>query len=232
MALGGDAADRRFRRYHLFGRFWRADWPRFREVWRLGLPIAVTLAFEVTIFNAAVFLMGLIGAEFARRARHRASRSRRSPSWCRSASRRRRRCASGSPMARGDRTAIAPRRLDRLRARRLVHGADGDDDAVRSAPAGRAVPRPRPIPPIARSSRSPSPSCSSPPCSRSSTARRRSAPACCAGCTTRKVPMVYAAIGYWGVGLAARRAARLRPRLAGRRRSGRARDRARPWSRC
>ena len=55
-----------FRRYHLFGHFWRADWPRFVEVWRLGLPIAVTLGMEVTIFNAAVFLMGLIGeAELA-----------------------------------------------------------------------------------------------------------------------------------------------------------------------
>jgi MATE family multidrug resistance protein len=52
----------RFRRYRLFGRFWRADRERFREVWRLGLPIAVTLALEITIFNAAVFLMGLIGA--------------------------------------------------------------------------------------------------------------------------------------------------------------------------
>lgn len=51
----------RFRRYRLFGRFWMADWQRFREVWRLGLPIAVTLALEITIFNAAVFLMGLIG---------------------------------------------------------------------------------------------------------------------------------------------------------------------------
>ena len=55
--------DRRFRRYRLFGRFWRADWERFRQVWRLGLPIAVTLALEVTIFNAAVFLMGLIGTD-------------------------------------------------------------------------------------------------------------------------------------------------------------------------
>ncbi len=52
---------RHFRRYRLFGNFWRADWPRFCEVWRLGLPIAVTLGMEVTIFNAAVFLMGLIG---------------------------------------------------------------------------------------------------------------------------------------------------------------------------
>jgi multidrug resistance protein, MATE family len=54
---------RRFRRYHLFGRFWRPDWERFRDVWRLGLPIAVTIGLEITIFNAAVFLMGLFGAE-------------------------------------------------------------------------------------------------------------------------------------------------------------------------
>jgi len=52
-----------FRRYRLFGRFWRADWPRFREVWRIGLPIAVTLALEITVFNAAVFVMGWIGTE-------------------------------------------------------------------------------------------------------------------------------------------------------------------------
>lgn len=51
---------RSFRRYRVFGRFWRADWPRFAAVWKLGLPIAITLALEVTIFNAAVFLMGLI----------------------------------------------------------------------------------------------------------------------------------------------------------------------------
>jgi MATE family multidrug resistance protein len=56
------SVDRRFRRYHLFGRFWRADWSRFREVFRVGLPIAAALAFEVTIFNAATFLMGLISA--------------------------------------------------------------------------------------------------------------------------------------------------------------------------
>ena len=52
---------KRFRRYHLFGNFWKADWPRFAQVWRLGFPIAVTLGMEVTIFNAAVFLMGMIG---------------------------------------------------------------------------------------------------------------------------------------------------------------------------
>jgi MATE family multidrug resistance protein len=54
--------DRRFRRYRLFGRFWRADWPRFRQLMRLGLPIAAMMAFETTLFNAAAFLMGIIGA--------------------------------------------------------------------------------------------------------------------------------------------------------------------------
>ena len=53
---------RQFRRYRLFGRFWRADWPRFRALAALGLPIAGLLTFEVTVFNAAAFLMGLIGA--------------------------------------------------------------------------------------------------------------------------------------------------------------------------
>jgi len=52
---------RRFRRYRLFGRFWRADPARYATVWRLGAPIAMTLGLEITIFNAAVFLMGLVG---------------------------------------------------------------------------------------------------------------------------------------------------------------------------
>ncbi|MDA4832732.1 MATE family efflux transporter, partial [Enterobacter hormaechei] len=55
--------DRQFRRYRLFGRFWRADWARYRELLRLGLPIAAILSFEVTIFNAAAFLMGIIGPD-------------------------------------------------------------------------------------------------------------------------------------------------------------------------
>lgn len=54
--------ERRFRRYRILGRFWRPDWPRFRALLGLGLPIAGILAFEVTIFNAAALLMGLIDA--------------------------------------------------------------------------------------------------------------------------------------------------------------------------
>ena len=51
-----------FRHFQVFAEFWRSDWPLFRALWRLGLPMAATLSFEVTMFNAAVFLMGMIGA--------------------------------------------------------------------------------------------------------------------------------------------------------------------------
>lgn len=54
--------NKRLRRYHLFGRWWRPDWPRLIALWRLGLPIGATIAFEVTVFNAAVFLMGHFGS--------------------------------------------------------------------------------------------------------------------------------------------------------------------------
>ena len=51
---------RDFRRYRLFGRWWRSDWPRFAEMWRLGLPIAVSFGLEGGVFSVAVMLMGLI----------------------------------------------------------------------------------------------------------------------------------------------------------------------------
>jgi len=58
--------DRRFRRYHVLGRFWQADWSRFKAIWVLGLPIGAIIAFETTAFNAAAFLMGWLGeAELA-----------------------------------------------------------------------------------------------------------------------------------------------------------------------
>ena len=52
-----------FRRYAIFGRWWRADWPRYRELAQIGLPIAITLLLEVAVFAAAVFIMGLIGRD-------------------------------------------------------------------------------------------------------------------------------------------------------------------------
>ncbi|MBS3651170.1 MATE family efflux transporter [Pseudaminobacter sp. 19-2017] len=54
--------ERTFRRYHLFGRFWRPDWPRFLALIKLGLPIGGILLFEVSVFNVAALLMGLISA--------------------------------------------------------------------------------------------------------------------------------------------------------------------------
>lgn len=49
------------RRYELFVRFWRPDWPAFREVVHLGLPISFTLLAEVSLFTGASLLMGNIG---------------------------------------------------------------------------------------------------------------------------------------------------------------------------
>ncbi len=64
--LGYILLDRQFRRYSLLGRFWRSDWQRFAEIWRLGLPIAITLVMEIGLFSSAGFLMGWIGtAELA-----------------------------------------------------------------------------------------------------------------------------------------------------------------------
>lgn len=58
--------DRRLSHYQLFVRFWRADWPRFIEVVRLGTPIGLMVLAESSLFAAAGILMGLIGtAELA-----------------------------------------------------------------------------------------------------------------------------------------------------------------------
>ncbi len=66
MLLGFILVDRRFRRFHLLGRFWRPDWRRYGEIWRLGLPVSATMLFEVGLFSGAVYAMGIIGtAELA-----------------------------------------------------------------------------------------------------------------------------------------------------------------------
>ncbi|KZL20794.1 Multidrug resistance protein MdtK [Pseudovibrio axinellae] len=49
------------RRYELFVRFWRADWPAFAEILRLGWPISLMLVAEVGLFSAAALMMGWIG---------------------------------------------------------------------------------------------------------------------------------------------------------------------------
>jgi len=54
--------DRRLRRYHVLGRWWRFEAARFRDLVRIGTPIALTVLAEGGLFNGATFLMGLIGA--------------------------------------------------------------------------------------------------------------------------------------------------------------------------
>jgi MATE family multidrug resistance protein len=54
-------ADRRLRRYHILGRWWRPEWRRFREILRLGVPIALTVVAEGGLFSSAAFLMGRLG---------------------------------------------------------------------------------------------------------------------------------------------------------------------------
>jgi MATE family multidrug resistance protein len=55
-------ADRRLRRYRLFGNWWRAEWQRMRELVRTGLPVAGTIVAEAGLFSGAAFLMGNIDA--------------------------------------------------------------------------------------------------------------------------------------------------------------------------
>jgi MATE family multidrug resistance protein len=55
--------DRQFRRFHLFGRFWRPDGPRYAKLWKLGLPIGLAMGFEGGVFSAAAYLMGMISAD-------------------------------------------------------------------------------------------------------------------------------------------------------------------------
>lgn len=53
--------DRRLHRYRLLGRWWRSEWQRFFDVWKIGLPIFATIVAEAGLFNGAALLMGRIG---------------------------------------------------------------------------------------------------------------------------------------------------------------------------
>ena len=50
-------------RFGLFERFWRADWPRFVALIRLGMPIGMGIIAEAFFFSAVIFLMGWISTE-------------------------------------------------------------------------------------------------------------------------------------------------------------------------
>jgi MATE family multidrug resistance protein len=53
--------DRQFRRFHLFGHWWRFDGQRTMAMVRLGLPIGVTMALEMGVFALAAYFMGWLG---------------------------------------------------------------------------------------------------------------------------------------------------------------------------
>ena len=56
------STDRQFRRFHLFGNWWRFDRERTMAMVRLGWPIGVTMALEMGVFALAAYFMGWIGA--------------------------------------------------------------------------------------------------------------------------------------------------------------------------
>ncbi|MDE3117338.1 MAG: MATE family efflux transporter, partial [Pseudomonadota bacterium] len=49
------------RKFHIFRRFLRPAWYELAEVFRLGMPIGLTMIFEAMLFNAATLIMGTFG---------------------------------------------------------------------------------------------------------------------------------------------------------------------------
>ena len=169
--LGYVLIDRQFRRFHILGRLWRPDWARLREMFRIGLPIGVTLVMEVGLFAAAGFVIGLIGT--AQLAAHQialqcASVTFMVPLGLAQAATVRVGLAAGAGDAAG-RPARRPHGADHGRR---VHAGDGDRDVDRACARSSdcsSTPGIRPTrPSCTRRSRS----CRSRRCSRSSTAAR------------------------------------------------------------
>lgn len=48
-------------RFDVFSRLHVPDWERFKEMLQLGWPISITISFEGMLFNAVVFIVGVIG---------------------------------------------------------------------------------------------------------------------------------------------------------------------------
>lgn len=61
LALAYVLFHKRYRRYHVLVRLWKPDWPRFFELFRIGIPIGLTLMSEVGMFGVAVIMMGWLG---------------------------------------------------------------------------------------------------------------------------------------------------------------------------
>jgi MATE family multidrug resistance protein len=48
--------------FHIFRDFFKPDWEKLEEVFRLGMPIGFTMMFEAMLFNSATLMMGTFGA--------------------------------------------------------------------------------------------------------------------------------------------------------------------------
>ena len=55
--------NRHFRRFHLFGRWWRFDGQRTAAMIKLGWPIGATMSLEMGVFALAAYFMGWLGAD-------------------------------------------------------------------------------------------------------------------------------------------------------------------------
>lgn len=51
------------RRFHLFRRIWRPDWPAFLAIFLLGLPVGLTLVAETGMFVGTNVMMGWFGTQ-------------------------------------------------------------------------------------------------------------------------------------------------------------------------
>lgn len=52
-----------FRAYNLFARLWKSDWQIFKKVGFLGIPIAINIVAEISMFTGSSILVGWIGAK-------------------------------------------------------------------------------------------------------------------------------------------------------------------------
>ncbi|WP_164730406.1 MATE family efflux transporter [Pelagibacterium montanilacus] len=54
---------RRHKRFHILVRFWKPDWPRLIEIFRIGTPIGLTIMAEVGLFSVATVFIGWLGTD-------------------------------------------------------------------------------------------------------------------------------------------------------------------------
>ena len=54
----------KIRQYRAFHKFARPHWPKFAELFLLGMPIGLTMIFEAGLFNCSMLVMGTFGTDF------------------------------------------------------------------------------------------------------------------------------------------------------------------------